>query len=59
MSPDNQINELTRLFKENAHDENAVHMAQYMERSFSFFWHQKYLETGPPEGVVARTFNPF
>ena len=37
MSPDNQINELTRLFKENTHDENAVHMAQYMKGHFPFF----------------------
>ena len=37
MSPNNQINELTRLFKENTHDENAVHMAQYMKGHFSFF----------------------
>ncbi len=31
MSPNNQINELTHLFKENAHDENAAQMAQYMK----------------------------
>ncbi|MBT6517314.1 MAG: DNA alkylation repair protein, partial [Candidatus Marinimicrobia bacterium] len=37
MSPDNQINELTRLFKENTHDKNAVHMAQYMKGHFPFF----------------------
>ena len=37
MSPDNQINELTRLFKENTHDENAVHMTQYMKGHFPFF----------------------
>ena len=37
MSPDNQINELTRLFKENTHDENAVQMAQYMKGHFPFF----------------------
>ena len=37
MSPNNQINELTRLFKENAHDENATQMAQYMKGHFLFF----------------------
>ena len=37
MSPNNQINELTRLFKENAHDENAAQMAHYMKGYFLFF----------------------
>lgn len=37
MSPNNQINELTRLFKENANDENAAQMAKYMKGHFLFF----------------------
>jgi len=37
MSLENYINELTRLFKENTHDENAVHMAHYMKGHFPFF----------------------
>ena len=37
MIPDYQINDLTRLFKQNAHGENALRMAQYMKGHFLFF----------------------
>ena len=37
MIPDYQINDLTRLFKQNAHGENALRMAQYMKGHFPFF----------------------
>jgi len=33
---DNQINELTHLFKQNIHEKNAVHMTQYMKGQFLF-----------------------
>ena len=46
MSPNNQINELTRLFKESAHDENAAHMAQYMKGHFPFFGIKSTLRRG-------------
>ena len=34
---DNQINELTHLFKQNIHEKNAVRMTQYMKGQFPFF----------------------
>jgi len=37
MIPDYQIKDLTHLFRENAHSENAVRMAQYMKGHFPFF----------------------
>ena len=37
MIPDYQINDLTRLFKQNTHGENALRMAQYMKGHFPFF----------------------
>ncbi len=35
--PDYQIKDLTHLFRENAHSENAVRMVQYMKGHFPFF----------------------
>ncbi len=37
MMSDYQIKDLTHLFRENAHSENAVRMAQYMKGHFPFF----------------------
>ena len=37
MPKNNQINELTRLFQQNAHEGNALRMAHYMKNQFPFF----------------------